>query len=155
MNQLISIIHNFLFLSILFSKKFYKIIAFWFIKWYNKARKGVHSMSIGSRIKEKRIERGWSQRELAAKMNYSNHSTIGKIESGKVDLPQSRIAQFAEVLRTDVAFLMGWDEEMNGQAVGSELSARKKAFMQKVEGMSDAQIERLEQILALVENTEL
>lgn len=112
-------------------------------------------MSIGSRIKEKRIERGWSQRELAAKMNYSNHSTIGKIESGKVDLPQSRIAQFAEVLRTDVAFLMGWDEEMNGQAVGSELSARKKAFMQKVEGMSDAQIERLEQILALVENTEL
>ena len=112
-------------------------------------------MSIGSRIKEKRIERGWSQRDLAAKMNYSNHSTIGKIESGKVDIPQSRIVQFAEVLHTDVAYLMGWDDEKYGQPAESELSVRKKAFMQKVEGMSDAQIERLEQILALVENTEL
>ena len=89
-------------------------------------------------------------------MNYSNHSTIGKIESGKVDIPQSRIVQFAEVLHTDVAFLMGWNDETNGQAIkDSELSARKKAFMQKVEGMSDAQIERLEQILALVESKEL
>ena len=113
-------------------------------------------MSIGSRIKEKRIERGWSQRELAAKMNYSNHSTIGKIETDKVDIPQSRVVQFANVLGTSIAYLMGWEEdEKKGQPEASELSARKKAFIQKVEGMSDAQIERLEQILALVENTEL
>lgn len=110
-------------------------------------------MSIGNRIKEKRIERGWSQRELAAKMGYSNHSTIGKIESGKVDIPQSRIVQFAEVLQTSVSFLMGWERKAEQPGDG-ELSARKKAFMQKVEGMSDAQIERLEQILALVESTD-
>ena len=68
--------------------------------------------TIGQRIKEKRIEKGWSQRDLAAKMNYSNHSTIGKIETGKVDIPQSRIVQFAEVLNVSVAYLMGWEEEI-------------------------------------------
>ncbi len=68
-------------------------------------------MTIGDRIREKRTERKWSQRDLAAKMNYSNHSTIGKIESGKVDIPQSRIVQFAEVLGVTPAYLMGWEQE--------------------------------------------
>lgn len=68
-------------------------------------------MTIGDRIREKRMERKWSQRDLAAKMNYSNHSTIGKIESGKVDIPQSRIVQFADVLGVTPAYLMGWEQE--------------------------------------------
>ncbi len=68
-------------------------------------------MNIGNRIREKRIERGWSQRELCKRIGYSNHSTIGKIETGKVDLPQSKIVKFAEVLGTSVAYLMGWQEK--------------------------------------------
>lgn len=75
-------------------------------------------MNIGERIKTKRIEKGWSQRDLAAKMNYSNHSTIGKIETGKVDIPQSRIVQFAEVLGVSVAHLMGWEEKIEKNPVG-------------------------------------
>ena len=55
-------------------------------------------MTIGERIKAKRIEMGWSQRELAKRMNYQNHSTVTKIEAGKVDLPQTRLEQFAKVL---------------------------------------------------------
>lgn len=76
-------------------------------------------MKIGERIKLKRVEKGWSQRDLAAKMNYSNHSTIGKIETGKVDIPQSRIVQFAEVLGVSVAYLMGWDEEIKKDPMGT------------------------------------
>ena len=45
-------------------------------------------------------------------------------------------------------------EEKKEQST-SELSIIKKEFIQKVEKMTDAQIERLEQILALVEKTEL
>lgn len=69
-------------------------------------------MTIGQRIKARRNELKLSQRELCEKMGYSNHSTIGKIETGKVDIPQSRIVQFAEVLGVSVAYLMGWDEEI-------------------------------------------
>ena len=65
------------------------------------------------------MELEWSQRDLAEKMNYSNHSTVGKIETGKVDIPQSRIVQFAEVLGVSVAYLMGWDEEIKKDPVGT------------------------------------
>lgn len=74
-------------------------------------------MTIGERIKAKRMERGFSQRDLCDKMGYSNHSTIGKIENGKVDIPQSRIVQFAEVLGVSVAYLMGWEEEVHNNPV--------------------------------------
>ena len=65
--------------------------------------------TVGFRIKQCRNNLGMSQRELAMKMGYSNHSTITRIEAGKVDLPQSRISQFAEALDTTPAYLMGWE----------------------------------------------
>lgn len=68
-------------------------------------------MTIGERIKAKRKELKWSQRELADKMGYSNHSTVVRAESGQIDLPQSRILQFAEVLGVTPGFLMGWEQE--------------------------------------------
>lgn len=64
---------------------------------------------LGKRIKEKRTELKWSQRDLAEKMGYSNHSTITRIEAGKIDLPQSKIKQFADVLGVSPSYLMGWD----------------------------------------------
>ena len=67
-------------------------------------------MKIGEKIKLRRKELRWSQRDLAEKMGY-NHSTITRIETGKIDIPQSRIVQFAEVLHTDIAYLMDWAEE--------------------------------------------
>lgn len=88
-------------------------------------------MTIGERIKQKRIENGWSQRELAARMKYSHHSTLARIETGKVDVSQKRITQFAEVLDTTVAYLMGWEEEKK----------EKPAIMiDELKGLTDAQI---------------
>ena len=72
-------------------------------------------MPIGQRIKERRMELGWTQRDLANKMKYSNNSTIARIEAGKVDVPQSRIVQFSEVLGVSIAHLMGWEEEIEAQ----------------------------------------
>lgn len=67
-------------------------------------------MNIGEKIKQRRIELKWSQRELCAKMGYSNHSTIGKIEAGTVDIPQSKIIKFSEVLGVSLAYLMDWEK---------------------------------------------
>lgn len=75
-------------------------------------------MHIGEKIKQRRTELKWSQRDLAERMGY-NHSTITRIETGKIDIPQSRIVQFAEVLQTSVAFLMGWEEEIKADPIGT------------------------------------
>lgn len=74
-------------------------------------------MKIGQKIKDRRTQLGWSQRDLASRMGYT-HSTVGRIETGKIDIPQSRIVQFAEVLGVSVAYLMGWDEEIKADPVG-------------------------------------
>lgn len=73
-------------------------------------------MNIGEKIKLRRKELRWSQRDLAEKMGY-NHSTITRIETGKIDIPQSRILQFADVLRTDIAYLMDWEENENEKPI--------------------------------------
>lgn len=62
-------------------------------------------MAVGDKIRERRLELGLSQRELAKRMGYADHSTLTKIELGRVDIPQSRLRQFAQVLHTSVAYL--------------------------------------------------
>jgi transcriptional regulator with XRE-family HTH domain len=54
---------------------------------------------------------GWTQEELATRMGYKSKSTINKIELGINDIPQSKIVQFADVLGTTPAYLMGWTED--------------------------------------------
>lgn len=75
-------------------------------------------MHIGERIKARRTELGWNQRDLAEKMGYKNHSAVARAEAGKVDLPQSKIAQFAKVLGVKPAYLMGWEAEPPAAELG-------------------------------------
>ena len=70
-------------------------------------------MEIGEKIRNRRMELGWSQRDLAFKMGYTNNSTIAKIEQGKVDVTQSRVIQFSKVLGVSIAYLMDWDKSSN------------------------------------------
>ena len=58
-------------------------------------------------IKKLRKEKGWNQEELSERMGYSGKSMISKIERGEVDLTQSRIKQFSEVLGVTPDELMG------------------------------------------------
>ena len=64
-------------------------------------------MHIGERIKARRQALKMSQRQLAEKMGYKNHSVIARIEAGEVDIPQSRLGLFAEVLGVSHAYLLG------------------------------------------------
>lgn len=66
-------------------------------------------MIVAERIKALRLERGWSQHELAMRAGYADKSAISYIESGRTDLNQSKIALFAEVFGVSPRHLMGWD----------------------------------------------
>ena len=110
-------------------------------------------MTIGERIKQRRLELNWSQRELAARMKYSHHSTLARIETGKVDVSQTRIVQFSKVLGVSIAYLMGWeDEETQKQPAESELSIQKRELIEKVMQMSDEELQKLDLLLRVVES---
>ena len=85
----------------------------------NNYKKGVeikNMAAIGQRIKQRRIELGMTQEELAHKMGYDSKTTINKIENGINDVTQSKIIAFSKALETSVAYLMGWDDNLNKDA---------------------------------------
>lgn len=65
---------------------------------------------IYNRIRLRRQELGWTTDELAKRMGYRDRSSISKIESGKADIPQSKVKAFADVLGTTVSWLLGIDD---------------------------------------------
>lgn len=58
-----------------------------------------------------------------------------------------KMSEFFGVLKSDLI------EDKAQKPTVSELSERKKEFIKRVEAMTDEQLDRLEQILALVETT--
>lgn len=110
-------------------------------------------MKIGDKIKKRRMELEWSLRELSNRMGYANHSTIARIESGAVDIPQSKIVKFAEVLNVPVAYLMGWDESQETKKAapkaGSGQSEAKMKLFEIAENCSEEDAERLLQMMEL------
>lgn len=68
-------------------------------------------MELHENIKALRTSRGWSQQHLADLAGYGDRSSIAKIESGKVDLPRSKIAEFARIFGVTPAYLMGYSDD--------------------------------------------
>lgn len=54
------------------------------------------------RIKARRRELGMTQKELAKRCGYKDHTTINKMENGLVDMPLGRLRQIANAL--DMSF---------------------------------------------------
>lgn len=70
---------------------------------------------INENIRKRRLALRLSQDELAAKLGYTNRSTIAKIEAGINDVTHSKIIAFAKALETTPAYLMGWGDEVTFQ----------------------------------------
>lgn len=111
-------------------------------------------MKIGEKIKLRRIEKGWSLQELADRMGYANRSTIARIESGKIDPPQSKVVKFAEVLGTTVADLMNWEEVQKKNDALSDIVIRMRTdsnFFSIIEGLNRLTPIQLESIKRVVD----
>lgn len=73
-------------------------------------------MTIGDRIKQRRMELGMSQEELAHKLGYKSRSSVNKIELGGQNLTQKKIKKIADALDTTPEYIMGWDEQVKFHA---------------------------------------
>lgn len=67
-------------------------------------------MTVGQRIKAKRIDMGLSAEALADACKVSR-STIFRYENGDIEkLPAEKLEPIANILHTSVAYLMGWED---------------------------------------------
>ena len=67
--------------------------------------------NVGQNIAAARKRAGMTQEELASRVGYKTKSAINKIELGIRDLPQKKIAAFADALGVTPGHLMGWDKK--------------------------------------------
>ena len=112
-------------------------------------------MHIGERIKARRVSLGLSQRDLAEKMGYKNHSTITRIEAGVVDMPQSKLSEFANALNVSPAYLLGLinEEENNKNDQLAQLIIRMRKdpeFLEAVSNMAELSASEFENVRGLL-----
>ena len=89
---------------------------------------------IGKRIRSRREQLGMTQEELASRLGYKSKTTIAKLENGTNDIVQSKVTEFAKVLDTTPAYLMGWTQ-LDGNVVNEkepELTARDEKDIAKI-----------------------
>ena len=65
-------------------------------------------MTIGQRIKQRRLELGLTQEELARRMGNSSRASVCTVERDKEDLTIERIKKYAEALECEPGYLTGW-----------------------------------------------
>ena len=58
-------------------------------------------------IRQLRESRGMTQEALAARLGYTDRSSIAKIETGKVDLSQTKLEQLMEIFNVPIHTLLG------------------------------------------------
>lgn len=104
---------------------------------------------IGKRIRTRREELGMTQEELALKLGYKSKTTIAKIENGTNDIVQSKVIEFAQVLETTPAYLMGWikyDESCSGKETSDEKVIKLAQNILKFHGETKRLMENYEQL---------
>ena len=75
--------------------------------------KEIFLREFGQRVKNARKNKDLTLEELANKMGYiseNERSSVQKIETGKSDLPASKIRKLADILEVSVGYLMGFDD---------------------------------------------
>ena len=99
-------------------------------------------------------EKGITGGKMCTELKMSK-GTLTDLKMGRqTGLSAAKAQKIASYFGVSVGYLLG-EEEKKEQPTESGLSIKKKEFIQKIEKMTDAQIERLEQILALVEKTDI
>lgn len=107
-------------------------------------------MTVGERIRQKRIELGMTQDELAKKAGYKSRSSINKIELSR-DLPLYKIEKVAKLLDCSPSYLIGWEDIETNAMIDvalTNMENRLKEYALKLAAMPK---DKQEQILKLID----
>lgn len=97
-------------------------------------------MRIGERIKQRRLELGYTADTLAKMLN-KNRATIYRYENGDIEnMPIDVLEPLAKALNTTPAYLMGWQEPHQGST--STLSNQTEGYYLDAETAEYAEILR-------------
>lgn len=115
-------------------------------------------MSIGTRIKLRRKELGFTADEIADRLG-KNRATIYRYESDEIEnLPLTILEPLAKVLETTPEYLMGWNtasvklKDLNASAEKTKLITAISALNIKDEDLSEEDINNIIQFIDFIRN---
>jgi len=95
-------------------------------------------MDMGTRIKQLRKAKGWTQAELAARLGLKD-SAIAKYEKGRVEnMKRDTIAKMAELFECSPVYLMCLEDRGNADALTDEERHIVNAYRSAPEGIKDS-----------------
>lgn len=110
-------------------------------------------MTIGDRIKARRIELGMSVEELGKRLG-KNRTTVYRYETGYIEnLPIDIIEPIAAALHTTPAHLMGWTEVQKNKDAIDDIIIRLRTdddFFNAVNKLNSLESDKLSGLLALL-----
>ena len=113
-------------------------------------------MTVGERIRQRRIELNMTQEELAKKAGYKSRSSINKIECSR-DLPITKVKKVAYLLDCKPSYLMGWEDENFTEVqadVDIELASQTAIIKQYMLKFANLPEEKRNQIMSLIDMIE-
>lgn len=99
-------------------------------------------MTVGERIKRRRLELGMTQAELAEKVGFKSRSSINKIELA-AQLPNQKIEEIAAALYTSPGYLMGWTDEPTNPPDLIVLTGKQRELLSVASVLSTKQVNNL------------
>lgn len=81
-------------------------------------------MTVGERIRERRLELKMSQDEMARRMGLTSansRSTISKLEKQGNNMTMDRVVLAAKALDCDPGYLMGWEDEKKAADIAADM----------------------------------
>lgn len=128
--------------------------------------------TLGERIKNRRVELGLSQQELALMVGYKSDKIINKIEMNKASLDRKKLDLFAEALQTTSDYILGTDCDQQMVQMGARikelrtqqdlpqskfaelLGYNSKASISRIEnGMTDLPMSKVSEIAKILHST--
>jgi transcriptional regulator with XRE-family HTH domain len=107
------------------------------------------------RIKKRRIEMKYTQKELANILGYKSKSSINKIELGIVNVPQSKIIPIAKALDCSPVWLFGLTDDLNEELNQTITSPINNDIMNILNKLSEENKEKvLDYALLLLQSRE-
>lgn len=110
-------------------------------------------IEIGARIRDRRVELGISQDELATLCGFGGRSAVSLVEKGKRNITTERLQLIADALKVKPQYLMGWGNDFNESAyiISSPKSDTQTLIEKKLSNLTEGQ---LKAILSLVKEME-
>lgn len=92
-------------------------------------------MTVGERIRLRRLELKLSQSELAKKAGYSDKSAISKLEHSENDITLKQVKRIADALDVSPSFLIGWETSLVDYLVDDPTLSPTEKIMIELESL--------------------